>query len=136
MTSNVIYEGGLRTVATHIQSSTEFETDAPTDNQGKGERFSPTDLVGTALASCMLTTMAIKAKHMESALKGVEIDVLKIMKPGPRRVGGLNLTFRYPTEFKISEDDKVLLENIAMTCPVKESLHPDIDLQVNFNWPS
>ena len=77
MTSNVIYEGGLRTVATHIQSSTEFQTDAPTDNQGKGERFSPTDLVGTALASCMLTTMAIKAKHMEEALKGVEIDVLK-----------------------------------------------------------
>jgi len=68
MTSTVIYEGTLRTVATHIQSGSSFETDAPTDNQGKGDRFSPTDLVGTALASCMLTTMAIKARHMEEAL--------------------------------------------------------------------
>ena len=135
MTSNVIYEGGLRTVATHIQSSTEFQTDAPTDNQGKGERFSPTDLVGTALASCMLTTMAIKAKHMEEALKGVEIDVLKIMRPDPRRIGGLNLTFRFPAAFKATDEDKSLLEKIAMTCPVKESIHPGIDLQVDFNWP-
>jgi putative redox protein len=136
MTSNVIYDGGLRTVATHLQSSSEFETDAPTDNQGKGARFSPTDLVGTALASCMLTTMAIKAKHMEEALKGVTIDVLKIMKPDPRRVGGLNLTFHYPEGFSASSEDKALLEHIAMTCPVKESIHPEIDLQVNFNWPS
>jgi putative redox protein len=135
MTSNVIYEGGLRTVATHLQSKSAFETDAPTDNQGKGERFSPTDLVGTALASCMLTTMAIKAKHLEASLKGVEIDVLKIMKSDPRRIGGLNLTFRYPQGFTASDKDKALLENIAMTCPVKESIHSDIDLQVDFNWP-
>jgi uncharacterized OsmC-like protein len=135
MTSNVIYEGGLRTVATHLQSKSAFETDAPTDNQGKGERFSPTDLVGTALASCMLTTMAIKAKHLEASLKGVEIDVLKIMKSDPRRIGGLNLTFRYPQGFTATDKDKALLENIAMTCPVKESIHSGIDLQVDFNWP-
>ena len=135
MTSNVIYEGSLRTVATHLQSRSDFETDAPTDNQGKGERFSPTDLVGTALASCMLTTIAIKAKHMEQALKGVSIDVLKIMASNPRRISGLNLTFHFPPGFKASREDQAALENIAMTCPVKESIHPDINLQVSFNWP-
>ncbi|WP_336513937.1 OsmC family protein [Pollutibacter soli] len=136
MTSNVIYEGGLRTVATHIQSNSDFETDAPTDNQGKGERFSPTDLVGTALASCMLTTMAIKAKHMEDDLKGIKIDVQKIMVANPRRIGQLNLTFHYPDTFSPTEEQKTLLEDIAMTCPVAESIHPDIKLEVNFNWPT
>ena len=135
MTSNVIYEGSLRTVATHLQSRSDFETYAPTDNQGKGERFSPTELVGTALASCMLTTMAIKARHLEAALKGVSIDVLKIMTSNPRRISGLNLTFRFAQDFAASDEEKSNLENIAMTCPVKESIHPDILLEVNFNWP-
>jgi putative redox protein len=134
MTSAVIYEGGLRTVSTHIQSGSSFETDAPTDNQGKGEKFSPTDLVGTALAGCMLTTMAIKARHMEEALKGVKINVLKIMSSNPRRISGLHLTFNYPAGFSATADQKAELENIAMTCPVKESIHPDIDLKVDFNW--
>ena len=134
MTSTVIYEGTLRTVATHIQSGSSFETDAPTDNQGKGDRFSPTDLVGTALASCMLTTMAIKARHMEEALKGVNISVLKIMSANPRRISGLHLTFNYPVGFHATDSQKAELENIAMTCPVKESIHPGIDLKVDFNW--
>ncbi len=136
MTSNVIYEGGLRTVATHVRSSSDFETDAPVDNEGKGERFSPTDLVGTALASCMLTTIAIKAKHMENDLRGIKIDVLKIMAANPRRIGGLNLTFHYPENFTPTPSQKEELERIAMTCPVAESIHPDIKLNVDFNWPS
>ena len=135
MTSNVIYEGKLRTLATHMQSGSTIQTDAPTDNQGKGEKFSPTDLVATALASCMATTMAIKAKEMEEELQDVEITVQKIMSSNPRRISGLNLTFRFPATFKATEEDKSLLEKIAMTCPVKESIHPGIDLQVDFNWP-
>ena len=135
MTSNVIYEGGLRTVATHVRSSSDFETDAPVDNEGKGERFSPTDLVGTVLASCMLTTMAIRAKHMENDLRGIKIDVLKIMVANPRRIGGLNLTFHYPENFAPTASQKEELERIAMTCPVAESIHPDIKLEVDFNWP-
>lgn len=134
MTSNVIYEGSLRTVATHLQSNSSFETDAPTDNQGKGERFSPTDLVGTALASCMLTTMAIKMRSMEGYLKGVHIDVQKIMSANPRRISGIHLTFHYPAGFEATESQKRELEEIAMTCPVKESIHPGIDLKVDFNW--
>jgi uncharacterized OsmC-like protein len=134
MTSNVIYEGSLRTVATHLQSNSNFETDAPTDNQGKGERFSPTDLVGTALASCMLTTMAIKMRSMEEQLKGVHIDVQKIMAANPRRICGLHLTFHYPAGFESTDSQKRELEEIAMTCPVKESIHPGIDLKVDFNW--
>lgn len=134
MTSNVIYEGSLRTVATHLQSKSSFETDAPTDNQGKGERFSPTDLVGTALASCILTTMAIKMRSMEGYLKGVHIDVQKIMSANPRRISGLHLTFHYPAGFEATDNQKRELEEIAMTCPVKESIHPGIDLKVDFNW--
>ena len=136
MTSSVIYEGKLRTVATHIQSGSNFETDAPTDNQGKGERFSPTDLVGTSLAACMLTTMAIKAPAMDTVLQGVRIDVLKTMASNPRRVSALDLTFHFPSGFQASEDQKKQLENIAWTCPVKESIHPEIQLKVTFNWPS
>ena len=85
MTSTVIYEGDLRTVAQHLQSGTKIETDAPTDNQGKGERFSPTDLVATALAACMATTMGIKARDMPVDLRGMKLSVQKIMKPDPRR---------------------------------------------------
>jgi uncharacterized OsmC-like protein len=135
MTSSVIYEGNLRTVATHLQSGSNFETDAPTDNQGKGERFSPTDLVGTALASCMLTTMAIRARHMEPVLQGVRIDVLKTMAANPRRVSRLDLTFHFPAGFEATEAQRKELEDIAWTCPVKESIHPEINLNVVFNWP-
>src|ERR1700710_601968 len=96
MTSTVVYEGTLRTVCTRLQSGSGFETDAPTDNNGKGERFSPTDLLATSLGTCMLTVMGIKARAMEFDLNDIKIEVLKIMKADPRRVGGINLTFHIP----------------------------------------
>lgn len=135
MTSSVIYEGGLRSTCIHHQSGSILETDAPTDNQGMGERFSPTDMVATSLASCMLTTMAIRAKEMEEALKQVKINVEKVMSSNPRRIYAINLTFHFPDNFSATHDQQQQLENIAMTCPVKESIHPDINLVVHFNWP-
>src|SRR5258707_15556618 len=96
MTSTVIYEGDLRTVATHLQSGTSIETDAPVDNQGKGERFSPTDLVATALAACMATTMGIKSRDLQVDLIGMKVSALKIMKPDPRRIAGINIVFQFP----------------------------------------
>ena len=134
MTSRIVYEGGLRTTCAHLQSGSEIETDAPTDNQGKGERFSPTDMVGTSLAACMLTTMAIRARDMEDQLKGVSIDVEKIMSANPRRISRLNIIFHIPEGFTATEEQKRNLENIAMTCPVKESIHPDIVLDIRYNW--
>ncbi len=136
MTSCVIYDGDLRTSCTHLQSGSVFETDAPTDNQGKGERFSPTDLVGTALASCMLTTMAIRARTLESMIRGIRVDVKKVMASNPRRISALHLTFHYPPGFVATPEQQTELSHIAMTCPVKESIHPDIELLIDFNWPS
>ena len=136
MTSCVIYDGDLRTSCTHLQSGSVFETDAPTDNQGKGERFSPTDLVGTALASCMLTTMAIRARALEGMIRGIRIDVKKVMASNPRRISALHLTFHYPPGFSATPEQQTELAHIAMTCPVKESIHPDIELLIDFNWPS
>ncbi len=135
MTSHVIYDGDLRTTCTHLQSGSVFETDAPTDNQGKGERFSPTDLVGTALASCMLTTMAIRARALEGMIRGIRIDVKKVMASNPRRISELHLTFHYPPGFSSTPEQRKELEHIALTCPVKESIHPDIALHLDFNWP-
>jgi len=136
MTSHVLYDGNLRTVCTHKASETVIETDAPVDNQGKGERFSPTDLVATALASCMMTIMGIKARDMELDLKGMKIDVQKIMKADPRRIGGVTLTFSFPEGFQITARQQQVLEKAAHTCPVIYSIHPDIDVQFHFNWHS
>jgi uncharacterized OsmC-like protein len=135
MISSVIYEGGLRSTCIHHQSGSIIETDAPTDNQGMGERFSPTDMVATSLASCMLTTMAIRAREMEEALIHIKINVEKIMTSNPRRISAINLTFHFPEHFSATPDQQQQLEQIAMTCPVKESIHPDIMLGVHFNWP-
>jgi putative redox protein len=134
MTSTVVYEGNLRTVCTHLKSGTEIETDAPTDNQGKGERFSPTDLMATALGSCMLTIMGQKARDMEVDIVGLKIDVEKIMKPDPRRVAGINLTFHFPEALQVSDKQRVILERAAHTCPMIYSIHPDIAVNVVFNW--
>ncbi|HSB94541.1 MAG TPA: OsmC family protein, partial [Flavitalea sp.] len=134
MTSHVVYDGNLRTVGTHKASGTSIETDAPVDNQGKGERFSPSDLVATALGSCMMTIMGIKARDMDLDLKGMKIDVQKIMKTDPRRIAGINLTFSFPDGFQLTEKQQRILENAAHTCPVIYSIHPDIDVQVAFNW--
>lgn len=134
MTSTVTYTGDLRTLASHLQSGSTIETDAPTDNHGKGERFSPTDLIGTSLAACILTTMAIRAKQLEGKLKGVVTQTEKIMSAAPRRISGINITFHWPTENSYTEEERTILEDIAWTCPVKESIHPDIKLTIDFNW--
>jgi len=134
MTSTVIYEGELHTVARHLQSGTEIETDAPTDNQGRGERFSPTDLVATALAACMATTMGIKSRDLQVDLKGMKMSVLKIMKPDPRRIAGVNISFEFPETLQVDEKQKAILERTAHTCPVMQSIHPDMEVKIEFNW--
>jgi putative redox protein len=136
MTSTVIYEGELRTVALHISSGTTIETDAPVDNQGKGERFSPSDLVATALGSCMLTIMGQKARDLKIDLKGTRIEIQKTMKPDPRRISGISLTFHLPTDLQLSEKHVIILQRAAETCPVIKSIHPDIEVEVNYNWPT
>lgn len=133
MTSTVVYNGDLRTTCTHLQSGSSFETDAPIDNNGKGERFSPTDLMATSLATCMITVMGIKARTMGFDLTDIKIEVLKIMKADPRRVGGINLTFHIPDSLiDIEEKTKSILKNTGNTCPVQLSIHPDI--VVNIDW--
>jgi len=133
MTSTVVYNGGLRTTCAHIKSGNSFETDAPVDNNGKGERFSPTDLLATSLGTCMLTVMGIRARKSGFDLDGVKIEVEKIMKADPRRVSGINLSYQIPDNLKaVDENTKVILKKIAQTCPVMLSIHPDIE--VNVDW--
>jgi len=133
MTSTVVYEGDLRTTCTHLQSGNDFETDAPVDNNGKGERFSPTDLMATSLATCMITVMGIKARTMGFDLGGVKVEVEKIMKTDPRRVGAINLFFHIPEALKdLDEKTKQILKHTGNTCPVQQSIHPDI--QVTVDW--
>jgi uncharacterized OsmC-like protein len=133
MTSTVVYNGGLRTTCTHLKSGSNFETDAPTDNNGKGERFSPTDLMATSLATCMVTVMGIKARTMDFDLDGIQVDVLKIMKADPRRVGGIELTFHIPESLHdIDEKTKTILKHTADTCPVAKSIHPDIEVKMDW----
>ena len=134
MTSTVIYDGELRTVATHLFSGSVIETDAPLDNQGKAQRFSPTDLLATALGSCMTTIMGIKARDMQVDLRGMKIDIEKIMKADPRRISGVNLTFHFPETLRVDEKQKTVLERAAHTCPVIYSIHPDIEVKIVFNW--
>ena len=132
MTSKVIYKGNLRTECEHLKSGNTFITDAPTDNNGKGQAFSPTDTVATALASCMLTVMGIKAKDLDTDLTGTEAHVTKHMASDPRRISKIEVVLY----FKISPDDKIktILERSANTCPVLYSLHPDIVKDIKFNW--
>ncbi|RAV27514.1 OsmC family protein [Sinomicrobium soli] len=133
MTSRVIYEGNLRTSCEHIRSGNTFVTDAPVDNNGRGEAFSPTDTVATALASCMLTVMGIKAREMGADLTGTQAEVTKTMSAGPRRISGIKVVI----DFSIDPDDKTkkILEHTARTCPVHYSLHPDIEKEIVFHWP-
>ena len=136
MTSTVVYNGDLRTTCTHLRSGDNFETDAPVDNNGKGERFSPTDLMSTSLATCMLTVMGIKARSMGFDLNDIKVEVLKIMKADPRRVSGIELTFHIPNSLKdIDEKTKTILKYIGETCPVMKSIHPDIEVKVDWgSW--
>jgi uncharacterized OsmC-like protein len=132
MTSKVTYLGGLRTSSIHIQSGTEILSDAPLDNNGKGEAFSPTDTLANALGSCMMTIMAIKSRDLGVELKDSTIEVTKIMQAEPRKVAKIQLVFNM--SIAISEKDKTILERVAMNCPVLLSLNPDIDKEVTFNW--
>ena len=134
MTSTVIYAGELRTVATHLQSGNKIETDAPTDNQGKGECFSPTDLVCTALATCMVTTMAIKTASMGIELKGTTINVKKHMLNDPRMIGAIDVEVNFPNSLILEEKDRVILKRVGDNCPVVKSLHPDVKLNVQYNF--
>jgi uncharacterized OsmC-like protein len=136
MTSTVNYEGDLRTVALHLGSDTQIETDAPTDNNGKGQRFSPSDLVATALGSCMLTIMGMKARDLNIDLKGTRIDIQKHMKADPRRIGGITLTFHFPENLELSDKNRIILQRAADTCPVMYSIHSDIQVQEHYNWPT
>jgi putative redox protein len=133
MTSTVVYNGDLRTTCTHLKSGDSFETDAPTDNNGKGERFSPTDLLATSLATCMITVMGIKSRTMDFDLNDVKIEVLKIMKADPRRVSGIDLIFHIPDTLKdIDEKTKTILKDTGNTCPVQFSIHPDIEVKIDW----
>ena len=133
MTSSVVYNGVLRTTCTHLRSGNNFETDAPIDNNGKGERFSPTDLMATSLATCMLTVMGIKARTMGFDLDGIKVDVLKIMKADPRRVSGIELNFSWTDEWNaLDEKSKTILKNVGENCPVMKSIHPDIEVKINW----
>lgn len=133
MTSTVVYEGGLRTTCTHLRSGNSFETDAPVDNNGKGERFSPTDLLATSLGTCMITVMAIKARTLGLDLDGIKIEVLKVMKAAPRRVSGIELTFHIPETLRsVDENTQMVLKNTGITCPVQLSIHPDIEVKIDW----
>ena len=135
MTSQVIYLGELRTTAKHEQSASSIETDAPIDNHGKGERFSPTDLVATALASCMLTIMGIAANTHNIDITNTQCSVEKIMETAPRRISKINIEVHFPKNIVYSEKEKMILEKAALTCPVMESLHPDCIKNIQFLWP-
>lgn len=133
MTSTVTYNGMLRTTCTHLRSGSSFETDAPVDNQGKGERFSPTDLMATSLATCMITVMGIKARSLGFDLEGVTIDVVKKMRNDPRRVSGIDLTFHIPASLhQLDEKTRDILKHTGNTCPVQLSIHPDIEVRVDW----
>jgi putative redox protein len=135
MTSRIVYTGDLRTELTHLQSGTVIENDAPTDNQGKGERFSPTDMLATSLGSCMITTMAIRAADMNLNFTGTSINITKIMSSdAPRRVSGIVAELNFTKDFVATDEQKEQLIRIARSCPVEKSLHPAIKLDVTFNW--
>lgn len=132
VTISVVYQGDLRTQATHGPSKSTFLTDAPVDNQGKGASFSPTDLVATALGTCMLTTMGIVAKRHGWAMEGASCTVEKHMVADPeRRIGKLVVTIRMP---ELGEKERTVLERTAFTCPVHKSLHPKVEIPVTFHW--
>src|SRR5690554_1757080 len=132
MTSKVTYKGDLRTSCVHIRSGNRYITDAPIDNNGKGEAFSPTDTVATGLASCMMTVMGIKAKTLELDLRGSTAEVTKHMAAAPRRISKIEVRLELPGN--ISEKDRKILEHTANTCPVNQSLHPDIERIIEFHW--
>lgn len=133
MTAEIIYEGTLRCSCTHLQSGTVILTDAPKDNHGNGAAFSPTDLVATALGSCIITTMGIKCQNMGISVDGTRIEIKKIMAAEPRRISQIDIILHMP-DVHYTDKDKKILEHTAMTCPVAVSLHPDLVKDVTFIW--
>ncbi len=133
MTSIVIYEGDLRTTLTHLESKTSINTDAPKDNHGKGEAFSPTDLVATGLAACMMSIMGIYAKQHQLDIVGTKASVQKNMASAPRRISSIDIVMEMP-KHNFSEKERKALEHAAHTCPVAQSLHPDLVQHVTFIW--
>ena len=134
MTSKVKYLGELRTRSTHIASNNSIITDAPIDNHGKGEAFSPTDTVATALASCLLTIMGIKAKQIKIDIRGTIAEVKKIMGENPRRIDSIIIHVHFKNTF----DEKIrrVIEKSALTCPVYYSLNSSLKKDIQFFWPS
>lgn len=132
MTSKVTYLGNLRTENLHLQSGNTYITDAPLDNNGKGEAFSPTDTVATGLANCMLTVMGIIANQLKIDMDGTTAQVTKIMSAEPRRISRIEIIFNFPNP--LDSKSRKILEQTARTCPVHFSLHPDIEREIIFNW--
>ena len=132
MTSKITYLGDLRTSSIHLQSGSEIISDAPIDNNGKGEAFSPTDTVANALGSCMFTVMGIKAQDLQIDLSNSTAEITKIMAADPRRISEIYVVFNFSVD--IDAKNKTILERTAMTCPVYYSLHPDIKKVITFNW--
>ncbi|MEZ0390762.1 MAG: OsmC family protein [Pseudobdellovibrionaceae bacterium] len=127
-----VYQGEKHCELSHGPSGTKISTDAPKDNAGRGEAFSPTDLVGAALASCILTTMAIVAERDGRDLKGAHFKVTKEMAANPRKIQKLTVALHLPAAFEAEYRKK--MEHIALTCPVHRSLHPDVELPISFHW--
>jgi putative redox protein len=134
MTASVVYKGHLRCQCTHLQSGTIIETDAPTDNRGKGERFSPTDTLCVALATCIATTMALKANDMNIDLTDTAIDVTKHMLSEPRRIGKIDVILNFPSSLNLAEKDRTILKRVGDNCPVAKSLHPDLEVNIEYRW--
>ena len=132
MTSKITYLGELRTSSIHLQSGSEIISDAPIDNNGKGEAFSPTDTVANALGSCMFTVLGIKAQDLQVDLSNSTAEITKIMAADPRRISEIHVVFNFSIDTDIK--NKTILERTAMTCPVYYSLHPDIKKVITFNW--
>jgi len=133
-TSTSKYSGELRTHSVHTQSGETYITDAPTDNEGKGEAFSPTDIVATSLANCMMTIMGIVSKRKGLIIEGTEAKIDKFMGTDPRRITEIKIDFYFPVNF--SEDDRKLLEKSALNCPVAKSLSSDLKQNIEFHYPS
>jgi putative redox protein len=134
MTSKVVYTGELGCLATHTRSDSKINTDAPVDNQGKGQAFSPTDLMSTSLATCMLTVMGIKARDNGWNMDGASAELIKEMADDPRRVNAIRIRIEFPSG-DWSDKAKKLLEHTAIHCPVAKSIHPDIEQDISFIWP-
>lgn len=131
-TIETTYIGGLRTEPIHLQSGTKIITDAPVDNQGKGEAFSPTDLLAASLGSCMLTIMGIAARTHQIDIDHTKCEITKVMAADPRRVAEVIIKFDFPKTY--TEKEQKILSNAALTCPVYYSLHPDLKKTVDFGW--